>query len=658
MGQIAPGATQSRPAGRTLHFPLSALGNRFSSLRVRLLALVLLAMTPALALMLYFAWDARQDARDQAQQDALTLTQLSVIQQQQVIEGSRQLMVSLSLLSASSDLTAVDPVSCQSALATMLTDLNFYANFGIAGPDGKVICSAAGDATATYDIASRVSVQTAVQQHEFGVGGYVDDPISGKQVLDMTYPISGPDGALKGVLFLDLDLAWLNSVGEKADLPNGATFSILDRSGTIIARYPDSGGFVGRPYPEGKLRDFATTATGKNGVAEANGIDGESRLYGFTRIMEPVPTGLSALVGIPTSTAYASVNRDIARNLIALGIVALLVMAAAWFGGDLFVIRQTRRLITATNAVAGGDLSARSGFTGTSGEIGALAHSFDVMAESLEKRAAEKDRAEAELRALNESLEERIAERTAEVERHAEELRRSNSELEDFTYVVSHDLKEPLRGIEAFSAFLAEDYGGQLDDEGRRYVAVVRESAVRMKELIENLLELSRVGRQTGAVERVRIGEIVAGAVEELRYAIAEKHADVRPASDFPEVVCGPVRIKEVFKNLISNAIKFNDRPKPLVEVSWKPEGDFYRFEVRDDGIGIDPAYHDKVFQIFQRLERREDYPGSGAGLTICKKTVEMHGGRIGVESVAGEGSTFWFTLPANTSTSAEGAKA
>ena len=236
----------------------------------------------------------------------------------------------------------------------------------------------------------------------------------------------------------------------------------------------------------------------------------------------------------------------------------------------------------------------------------------------------------------------------------ADELSETNKELEDFTYVVSHDLKEPLRGIEAFSSFLAEDYSEKLDDEGKRYISVVRESAVRMKVLIEDLLELSRIGRVGAKYTNVAMEPLIAEVANELQFSIEEKHVNLRIAPDLPDIICDRTRIKEVFANLISNAIKFSDKSEPLVEIACRRNGGGHTFSVADDGIGIAEEYHEKVFGIFQRLNHREDYEGTGAGLTICKKIVEAHGGEIRVESEVGHGATFFFTIPTNLSPAQE----
>ena len=230
----------------------------------------------------------------------------------------------------------------------------------------------------------------------------------------------------------------------------------------------------------------------------------------------------------------------------------------------------------------------------------------------------------------------------------AAELERSNAELEDFTYVVSHDLKEPLRGIEAFSGFLHEDYAERLDDQGQHYVGILRDSAVRMRDLIDDLLELSRIGRTKPRVEAVDAAQLLGEVREMVAFALSERGAEFRVADDMPQLTCDPVRLKQVFENLISNALKYNDKETPTIEIGCDTAGGAHTFYVRDNGRGIDKRYQDKIFRIFQRLVSREESEGTGVGLAICKKVVEAHGGNIWVESEGdGSGSTFYFTLPA-----------
>lgn len=219
-------------------------------------------------------------------------------------------------------------------------------------------------------------------------------------------------------------------------------------------------------------------------------------------------------------------------------------------------------------------------------------------------------------------------------------------EMDDFTHVVSHDLKEPLRGIEAFAGFLLEDYGPRLDDQGKRYLTFLKQSAVRMKDLIHDLLVLTALSRKEAAIQPVDLNRVVAQAQRDLAFAIREKGAEVRIASPMPTVVCDAVRIGEVFKNLMSNAVKFNTSTPAIVDIACRDEAATWVCSVADNGIGIDPRYHERIFDLFERLNPQEEFEGTGAGLAICKKVVEAGGGRIWVESRPGEGSTFFFTIP------------
>lgn len=234
----------------------------------------------------------------------------------------------------------------------------------------------------------------------------------------------------------------------------------------------------------------------------------------------------------------------------------------------------------------------------------------------------------------------------AELHTYVKQVEEINKELDDFTYIVSHDLKEPLRSIDAFSKFVAEDYSEHLDEDGMMYINRVRSNASRMQKLIEDLLEVSRLERKQNPLQPAQAKGLVEDAAARLEYAIMEKNVKVIIQDEFPTVFCDRHRLGEVFYNLMSNAIKFMEKEQPIIEVGCEEDNGFYKFHVKDNGIGIEEQYFDKIFQIFQRLGKREQYEGTGAGLTIVKKVIGMHGGNIWVESTYGEGTTFFFTIP------------
>ena len=229
----------------------------------------------------------------------------------------------------------------------------------------------------------------------------------------------------------------------------------------------------------------------------------------------------------------------------------------------------------------------------------------------------------------------------------AAELARSNSELEQFAYVASHDLQEPLRKVSSYTELLARRYQGRLDANADRFIAYAVDGVARMRALIDDLLTYSRVGRGDLAVEPVALAPLMAQTLIDLEAAIHDSGAVVTydPA---PTVMANPSQLHQVLQNLIGNAIKFHGpAPPPRIHVSATRQGHEWVCAVRDNGIGLEPQYAERIFVIFQRLHTRAEYPGTGIGLAICKKIAERHGGRIWVESQVGQGATFYVALPA-----------
>ncbi|MFQ5828605.1 MAG: ATP-binding protein [Candidatus Methylomirabilia bacterium] len=257
------------------------------------------------------------------------------------------------------------------------------------------------------------------------------------------------------------------------------------------------------------------------------------------------------------------------------------------------------------------------------------------------------DSAKAIMRA-NEALEREIIERMRVDDALAEqatELARSNAELEQFAYVASHDLQEPLRMVASYTQLLARRYRGKLDADADEFIGYAVDGATRMRRLVHDLLAYSRVGRHGQAMAPTDCDAVFAAARTNLRAAIEESGAVVT-ADSLPKVLANETQLVQVFQNLIGNAIKFR-AGRPLgVHIGATRQGSHWLFSVRDDGSGIDPEFAPRVFMIFQRLHARTDCPGTGIGLAVCKKVVESHGGRIWVESEPNKGSTFYFTLP------------
>jgi signal transduction histidine kinase len=309
-------------------------------------------------------------------------------------------------------------------------------------------------------------------------------------------------------------------------------------------------------------------------------------------------------------------ERAIAAGFGGLGLLVILAIGAALYFRRA-IVKPVLVVADASRKLAAGDMSARAPIV-RDDELGDLAGAFNSMADSLE------------------ASQEELAERSRELER-------SNRELEQFASVTSHDLQAPLATISMYAQLLDQRHSQELNG-GRQLVDGITAATVKARALIRDLLEYSRAGRGEILHVPVETAEVVQEALEMLAGPIQQAHADVTVA-ELPAILGDARKLRQVFLNLISNAIKFAE-DIPVVRVSAEVQGATAIFAIADNGIGMDPAKADRIFQPFQRLHGEEAYPGSGIGLAVCERIVEQHGGRIWVQSAPGEGSTFRFTLP------------
>jgi signal transduction histidine kinase len=330
--------------------------------------------------------------------------------------------------------------------------------------------------------------------------------------------------------------------------------------------------------------------------------------------------------------------------LLASGLAALFLSSTLqrFVSGPVLDLSQTAKAVSENE-----DYSLRAEKRGDD-ELGQLVDTFNQMLVQIQQR-------DSALREAKEELELRVDERTRELALRNEELYQSNKELDDFAYIASHDLKEPLRGIHNFSNFLIEDYADKLAGDGRSKLETLVRLTRRMETLIDSLLQFSRLGRVDLAIDQVDLNEIVAEVLDSLAITLQEEQVEIRLPRPLPKVRADRVRVGEIFSNLVVNAVKYNDKPQKWIEIGTAQNGSEPAagrpvFYVRDNGMGIPEKHFDAVFRIFKRLHGRDQFGGgTGAGLTIVKKIVERHHGRIWLESFPGEGTTFYFTLQEET---------
>jgi signal transduction histidine kinase len=361
---------------------------------------------------------------------------------------------------------------------------------------------------------------------------------------------------------------------------------------------------------------------------------------GVLKITSPVASPDHAIVGylhvgFSLQRAYENLHHasraGLAVTLICLVLsFSLAVFVAASFSRPILTIAGTAK------EIENGNFDARLNVQ-RDDEIGLLANAINQMAEALSRQQREVKRA-----------------RDALLQK-AEELGRSNKELEQFAYVASHDLQEPLRMVASYTQLLGKRYKDKLDSEAAEYIGFAVDGVNRMQALIRDLLQLSRVGSGEKAFEALDCVEVLGEASSMLERSISERHAIIT-YTPLPKLKADRAQLVQLFQNLIDNAIKYCPDDTPAIHITANSSGRTWRFSLKDNGIGIAPENVERIFEIFKRLHTHEQYPGTGIGLALCKKIVERHGGRIWVESELGRGATFYFTLPAMDREAAGGA--
>ncbi len=603
--------------------------------RLRLMLLVLLATAPALGLTLYTYLEERRAATARAQESALRLARLASDNQERLVDGTRHLLMALAQLP---QLRPDNGAACRALLARLLQHYPLYSNLGAIARDGMIYCSGVRTSGPVF-AGDRIYFRRALETGDFAVGEYQIGRITGRASVNFGLPVVDEAGRPQAVVFAALDLAWLTQYAAQAELPQGAELSVIDRNGTVLVRYPDAGAWIGKSVPDAPIVKAILARQGA-GMVEAVDVDGLPRLFAFARFGDS-PAGGTAYVsvGIPTAVAFADVDRTLIRNLTVLAIVAVLALAAARAGAEMFILRPVNALVAATRRVSAGDLRARTGLPHGPGELNQLACAFDDMAESLEQ-AEGRRRQEEELRRKN-----------FELEQHNRSIQEANRLKGEFVSMVSHELRTPLTSIQGYIALLLQGESGELAAEQREFLIVVQNNAERLLALINDLLDLARI--EAGRIELHRatldLARLVQDVARALRPLIEGKQQqltlDLPPA--LPPVWADANRVAQVVTNLLSNAHKYTPAGGSI-RVTVRAADGTVGVEVRDTGIGLSAEEQAQCFAKFFRAKdrRAQEAGGTGLGLAISRSLVELHGGHITVSSAPGQGSTFSVTLP------------
>jgi diguanylate cyclase (GGDEF)-like protein len=403
-----------------------------SSLRSRLLLLVLLALLPALALILVTAWEQRQLAATDAQESALRVARVAASNLERLIEGARSLLIGIAQAPA---VQPGNPRACGALFGDLRRRFPIYANLSEATVAGDITCSAQ-TLRNPINVSDQPYFLRARATHDFVVSGYAVEPVTGRPALILAWPALGPTGEVRSVFFASLDLGGIHSLAERAHLPVGSTFVVTDASGAVLARYPESDRWLGQPMPEQTIAQ-AIRAQQNEGRATVEGLDGVTRLFAFTPVGGVSPADrLYTAIGISREEAFTEADRSLVRNLLSLGLVGMVALGMAAIVGHILIIRRLREVMRTAEIVRAGDLSARADVGGND-EIAVMGHAFNAMAE----RLAAMVKAEQETR-------DGLAERVTELDliNRLGELLQACLTVQEAYAVIERILKELFRG--------------------------------------------------------------------------------------------------------------------------------------------------------------------------------------------------------------------
>ncbi len=481
------------------------------------------------------------------------------------------------------------------------------------------------------NVANTRAFQRASSRPNTPVFVFPEDPVTSESVIEFAFFRERLDQCV-GVVFGQVPIQALSGQLVLSDEHSNSDALFVNGRGEILAH--TEAAMIGRVVPEATLQK--ATMPESSDTHRLNLLDQDC----FVAMSSAAEHGYTSLVVCPAKVPLSAPFKLKERT----AIILIVFMCVAYVVSVIMASNLSRpimRLSRIAQQIAAGDFRHRVSVK-SDDEVGLLEKSFNDMLEHLEHSTTS-----------IELLHQEIEQRKLAEHRHAEllsQIEDTNKELKDFAHIVSHDLKAPLRGIHTVVSWLQEDYADKLDETGKEQLTMLTHRVERMKNLVEGILQYSRVGRVNEEIKSVDLNETLPDIIDLL---MAPDNMTITIPKPLPTVTYETTRLTQVFQNLLSNAIKYNDKPEGKIDINYTEDEAFWTFSVSDNGPGIDEEHFDRIFAIFQTLNPRDEYESTGIGLAIIKRTVEAAGGKIWVASEVGKGSTFSFTVPKDLAPSA-----